>query len=86
MRNHTRRIPEARRGFGRVAHGGQMRIPFIANGFYAPNQGFFPPFAGGLYELESTDLIVSRGLCKNEIPRVFNPPEVVIIDILPVVI
>lgn len=68
------------------AHGGQMRIPFIANGFYAPNQGFFPPFAGGLYELENTDLIVSRGLCKNEIPRVFNPPEVVIIDILPVVI
>ena len=66
------------------AHGGQVRIPGLVNGLYAPNQGFFPPFAGGLYELDNTDLIVSRGLCKNEVPRVFNQPEVVIVDVLPV--
>jgi len=66
------------------AHGGQWRIPGIVNGIYSPNQGFFPPFAGGLYELENTDLIVSRGLCKNEVPRVFNPPELIIVDILPI--
>jgi predicted MPP superfamily phosphohydrolase len=66
------------------AHGGQARIPLILNGLYAPSQGFFPKFAGGLYELDNTDLIVSRGLCKNAIPRVFNAPEVVIVDVVPV--
>ncbi len=66
------------------AHGGQARIPGIVNGLYAPNQGFLPRYAGGYYELENTDLIVSRGLSKSEVPRVFNPPEVVIIDVLPV--
>ena len=29
------------------AHGGQFRIPGILNGLYAPNQGFFPKYAGG---------------------------------------
>ncbi|HOP11212.1 MAG TPA: metallophosphoesterase [Oscillospiraceae bacterium] len=66
------------------AHGGQWRIPGIVNGIYSPNQGFFPQFAGGLYELENTDLIVSRGLCKNEVPRVFNPPELVIVNMKPI--
>ena len=66
------------------AHGGQVRVPGIVNGLYAPNQGLFPPFAGGLYELENTDLVVSRGLCKNVVPRVFNPPELVMVDVVPV--
>ena len=67
------------------AHGGQARLPGLINGFYAPNQGYFPKFAGGFYELENTDMIVSRGLCKNAVPRIFNPPELVIVDIKPVV-
>ena len=65
------------------AHGGQVRIPGICNGLYAPHQGFFPKYAGGRYQIGHTSLIVSRGLCKNRCPRVFNPPEVVTIDILP---
>ncbi|HNX14534.1 MAG TPA: metallophosphoesterase [Oscillospiraceae bacterium] len=65
------------------AHGGQARLPGIINGLYAPNQGFFPKYTGGLYELVNTDLIVSRGLCKNGIPRIFNPPELVNVDIEP---
>ena len=32
------------------AHGGQWRIPGLLNGLYAPNQGLFPEYAGGLYE------------------------------------
>lgn len=64
------------------AHGGQIRIPFIMNGLIAPNQGFFPKYAGGEYELsDSTKMIVSRGLCRNFYPRVFNPPELVVIHI-----
>ncbi|MBQ8782511.1 MAG: metallophosphoesterase [Clostridia bacterium] len=65
------------------AHGGQVRVPFIVNGVYAPNQGLFPEYAGGLYDLGETDLIVSRGLCVDKKPRIFNPPELVFINIEP---
>ncbi len=65
------------------AHGGQWRIPGLLNGFYAPNQGFFPPFAGGKYDRDGTVLIVSRGLAREStrIPRFYNPPELVMIDL-----
>ncbi len=66
------------------AHGGQVRIPFILNGLYAPGQGFFPKFASGLYKKNGFTMIVSRGLHFSWIrPRFFNRPEVVIIDLLP---
>lgn len=65
------------------AHGGQWRIPFLINGVYAPNQGFFPKYAGGKYELGNVDMIVSRGLAKSNIPRIFNQPEIVVINIEP---
>ncbi|HCF50214.1 MAG TPA: metallophosphoesterase [Syntrophomonas sp.] len=64
------------------AHGGQVRIPFMLNGLYSPNQGWFPKYAGGMYDHGSLTHIVSRGLSFNpRLPRVFNPPEVVVIDI-----
>ena len=65
------------------AHGGQFRIPGILNGLYAPGQGFFPKYAGGEYTLDSTKMIVSRGLAKEStpLPRIFNRPELVIVDI-----
>ena len=66
------------------SHGGQVRIPFLINGLFTPTDGFFPDYAGGAYSLsEQTKLIVSRGLCKDAVPRVFNPPELVFVDILP---
>lgn len=37
-------------------HGGQVRIPYLLNGLYAPNQGLFPRFGGGLYKLDSRPL------------------------------
>lgn len=63
------------------AHGGQIIIPYIVNGLYAPHQGFFPKWAGGEYDIDGARVIVSRGLMKNEIPRVFNPPELVVINV-----
>jgi len=64
------------------AHGGQVRIPWLLNGLYCPNQGFLPKYAGGLYSFEETDFIVSRGLSfRKKLPRVMNPPEVVVITI-----
>ncbi len=64
------------------SHGGQVRIPFILNGLYAPNQGWFPPYAGGVYIHGSLIHIISRGLSYNpRLPRIFNPPEVVVVEI-----
>ena len=64
------------------SHGGQVRIPLIINGIFAPNQGWFPKYAGGAYKYGSLTHIVSRGVSYNpRLPRVFNPPEVVVIDI-----
>jgi predicted MPP superfamily phosphohydrolase len=70
-------------------HGGQVRIPFLLNGLYAPNQGLFPRYAGGLYTHTDTRKpplfhIISRGLSINpRLPRIFNPPELVHIRIIP---
>lgn len=65
-------------------HGGQVRIPGVINGLYAPNEGFIPSYAGGLYELnEKSTLIVGRGLVRNHAPRIFNPPEIVYVELLP---
>lgn len=66
------------------AHGGQVRIPGFVNGLYAPNQGVLPRYAGGLYRRAGTVMVVSRGLARNAIPRVCNPPEIVLVDLLPV--
>lgn len=65
-------------------HGGQWRIPGILNGLFAPNQGFFPQYAGGEYEFEEKTLIVSRGLAREttKVPRIYNRPELVIVDIV----
>lgn len=65
------------------AHGGQWRIPFLLNGLFAPDQGIFPRYAGGMYAGEDMTMIVSRGLAREStrVPRFYNPPELVIIDI-----
>lgn len=64
------------------AHGGQVRIPFLLNGLYAPNQGLFPKYAGGLYTHNNLNHVVSRGLSYNpKLPRIFNPPEIVIVEL-----
>lgn len=63
------------------AHGGQLRIPLVG-GVYAPGQGLFPEYDGGVYEKNGACLVVSRGLGNSAIPvRVNNRPEVVIITL-----
>lgn len=66
------------------AHGGQWRIPGILNGLYAPHQGLFPECAGGRYEFDTQTFIVSRGLAREStlVPRIFNRPELVIVDVV----
>lgn len=67
-------------------HGGQWRIPFINLPFFTPDGGFFPALAGGLFKISDTQtMVVSRGLAREStrIPRLFNRPEMVIIDLVP---
>lgn len=65
------------------AHGGQWRIPGLLNGLLAPDEGLFPRYAGGRYDLGSTTFIVSRGLAKEStrVPRLYNPPELVVVEL-----
>ena len=63
-------------------HGGQIRVPFLLNGLFAPGQGSFPEYAGGLYEMPDCTMIVSRGLGNSLFPlRINNRPELVIITL-----
>lgn len=63
-------------------HGGQVRLPPFINGLYAPHQGLFPKYGGGLYAHNGLTHIISRGLSvKPFLPRIFNPPELVVIII-----
>ena len=67
------------------AHGGQWRLPWTQNGLYTSSQGFFPKLSGGRFDYDDTTLIISRGLSrvKEPLPRIFNNPEFVVIDIIP---
>lgn len=59
------------------AHGGQWRI--FGRGIFAPGQGIFPKYTSGLHDGR---LVISRGLKPSEhIPRIFNTPEVVIVNV-----
>lgn len=69
--------------FSGHAHGGQFRLPPFINGFYAPHQGFFPKHAGGCYEYDGFTHIVSRGLSKRRMVRIFNRPEICVVKFMP---
>ena len=87
--SHRPERVEDYRGFDLVlaghAHGGQWRLPGLLNGLFAPDQGPLPAFAGGLYQMGETTLAVSRGLAREStrVPRLFNPPELVVLDVVP---
>ncbi|MCF0114280.1 MAG: metallophosphoesterase family protein [Erysipelotrichaceae bacterium] len=64
------------------AHGGQWI--YKERGLFAPQQGLFPKYTQGVHVLKNdTKLVISRGLCKSYpwAPRLFNRPEIVMIDI-----
>ncbi len=67
------------------AHGGQIRIPGVINGVFAPDQGLFPKYTKGIYKKNNTTMIVSTGLSKKYplVPRFCNRPEIVLIELKP---
>ena len=41
----------------------------------------FPKYSGGIYREENATTVVSRGLGTHSVPvRIFNPPELVVLD------
>lgn len=62
------------------AHGGQWR--FFGRGVLSPGQGLFPKYTSGTHRRGNSVMVVSRGLLPGgRVPRINNPPEVMIIDV-----
>lgn len=64
-------------------HGGLVRLPFFG-GVIAPSLQLFPKYDGGKFEYKDSILILSRGLGIHSIEfRMWNPAELVVIEITP---
>ena len=64
-------------------HGGQVNLPYF-DGLVDADGGLFPKYSEGRFIQNDSMLIVSRGLGNShDLPRVNNPPELVVIDIAP---
>lgn len=62
-------------------HGGVMRLPWLG-GVISPMVRFFPKYDGGMFAEDDSVMVVSRGLGMHTIPiRIFNPGELIIIDL-----
>lgn len=62
------------------AHGGQVRIG--SQGLWSTSQGWLPEYTSGVQELGHSQVVISRGLGDSEpYPRIFNQPEVVVVDV-----
>ena len=65
-------------------HGGMIRIPILNQGLYAPYVGLFPPFTKGVYTGQKATCILSAGLgIEHHIPRFYNPPEIMVVNLAP---
>mgnify|MGYP005808676491 CR=1 FL=1 len=63
-------------------HGGQVVLPFLG-GMYGGDQGWFPTYIHGLYQIGRIQLFVTSGLGTNRelAPRFNNPPEIAVLKI-----
>ena len=62
-------------------HGGIVRIPGLG-GLKSADEGYFPEYDAGKFQIGNTQLIVGRGLGNHgAIPRILNKPEIVIVDL-----
>lgn len=64
-------------------HGGVMRLPYLG-GVLSTSLRLFPKYDGGMFQKDGKTMIISRGLGSHTIPiRIFNPAELVVIDLEP---
>lgn len=67
--------------FSGHVHGGQARLPFIG-GLYDPEEGWFPTYTKGMFQMGHGTMILSAGLGSSRgIPRFNNLPEIVVCKI-----
>lgn len=65
-------------------HGGMIRVPIIDQGVAAPYVGWWPPYTKGVFVGEKSTCILSTGLgIKDGVPRLNNPPEIVVVTLVP---
>ena len=63
-------------------HGGPIQLPFIG-GVIAPNQGLFPKYDKGEFDLDGTKMIVCAGLSNTVfIPRINNQVEIGVVTVV----
>ena len=64
-------------------HGGQVVIPGLG-GLFGGDQGCFPEYVHGMYQIDKINLFVTSGLGSNPklLPRFNNRPEIAVITIL----
>ena len=65
-------------------HGGQVVLPFFG-GLYGGDQGWWPKYYHGYYEKNNIKWLITSGLStsKKALPRFNNPPEIMIINLIP---
>ncbi len=62
-------------------HGGAVQIPFVG-GLFAPNQGFFPKYDKGEFDINGIKMIVSAGLGDAyPVLRMNNLPEITVVEV-----
>ncbi len=63
-------------------HGGIIRFPVVNAGAVIPDQGFLAKYDYGMFEEENTTMIISSGVATSyNIPRIYNPKEIVKIEV-----
>ena len=64
-------------------HSGVICLPFGLGAIWTED-GFFPKYDKGEFDIGTAQLIITSGLAGyGWIPRVFNPPEIAVIELLP---
>lgn len=65
-------------------HGGQVVVPFLG-GLFGGDQGWFPKYIHGMYDVGNMKLFATSGLGSEwqVLPRWNNRPEVAVIELLP---
>lgn len=68
-------------GISGHAHGGHC-TPAAHGWACPPDQGFLPKYTSGVRQIGESTVVISRGLGDSEpYPRIFNQPELVVIDV-----
>lgn len=66
--------------FSGHTHGGQIRLPLIGS-LYAPDQGWFPEYDVGRFEVGDMTMILTQGLGEATSMRILTPPEIVVVTL-----